>query len=167
MFLYIKTTKRGEEMPIIQVKTLLEAPIEQCFNAARNPLDIVASVPPIKDSIVDSKLVNKVNLGDKFYIDTLLFKEKFKDKFLITTKYNVVEYVPPFKFSEEVTNIFFKEFKHVHEFTQKKAKVEMVDTIEYKMAFGFIGNIINKRYIDVIIRTYLYNRIKKTQGRLK
>lgn len=150
-------------MPIIETKTYMDAPLERCFNMARNPLDITNSVPRIKNTEIDSNLTKNIGLGDKFYLVHSYLGGKVK----FDTKYNMIEFVPPFKFSEQISSPFFKEFKHTHEFLVKKEGTMVIDTIEYEMAFGFIGNKMDRKYIDGLLRDYIYNRLRYLKTRIR
>lgn len=150
-------------MPIIETKTYMEAPLEVCFNAARNSNDIADSIPNIKNAKVDTKLNKNVGIGDKFYLTHSYLKGNIN----FDTKYNVIEFVPPFKFSEQITGPFFKEFKHTHEFLEKKEGTLIIDTIEYEVSFGIIGSKMDKKYIDGLLRDYIYNRLSHLKLRIR
>lgn len=148
---------------VIEIETLLEAPLEICFNITRNSKDITDSIPPLKNAVIDSTLVNHVALGDRFYIDF----SYFKDTLSFTTKYNVIEFVPPLKFSEELTSKIFKEFKYTHEFKQSGNQTLMVDRIEYKMSFGILGKKLNEKFMDEFLRQFVRNRIVRIQKKVE
>lgn len=148
---------------IIQTETIIQASLEECFNVARDPDILLHSIPTIKYATVDFELKKNVGLGNKFYID----HEFINGKIVYTTKYNVTEFIPPFKFSEELTSIFFKEFKHIHEFKQQENQTVMTDTIEYKMGLGFIGRMLEKKYVENLIRNYLHQRIQLIKRKAK
>lgn len=148
---------------IIQTETVIQASIETCYNFARNHEILRSSIPNIPNSTIEFELEQNVKLGNKFYID----HEFLGGKLQYTTKYNVTEFVPPFKFSEELTSVFFKEFKHMHEFKELGDKTIMTDTIEYTMALGPIGRFLEKRFIDALVKEYLHKRIQLVKRKVK
>lgn len=148
---------------IIQTETIVSANVDDCFNLARSAEILQSSIPPIRYSTVDFELKRFLGLGHKFYID----HDFLGGKLSFTTKYNLTEYVPPYKFSEELISIFFKEFKHTHEFKQQGNQTLMTDIIEYEMALGPIGKLLERRYVEALIREYLYKRTQLIKQKTK
>lgn len=150
--------KRGDKVPIIEEKTYIELPIEDCFNAARNPQSLTNSIPKHKRIKVTSRLKNNLKISDKIYFEHSFLKGKIKT----TSKLKVTELIPPYKFTEEIDSYFFKDFKHTHSFSQKHENgTLMKDTIEYNLRFGVFGRLVNNRFLKNYLKRYLYLRIKK------
>lgn len=150
--------KRGDKVPIIEEKTYIELPIEDCFNAARNPIFLTNSIPKHKRIKVNSSLKNNLKISDKVYLEHSFLKGKIRT----TSKFKVTELVPPYKFTEEIESLFFKDFRHTHTFSQKDEKgTLMKDTIEYNLRFGILGKLLNTRFLKKYLKRYLYLRIKK------
>jgi hypothetical protein len=53
-------------------------------------------------------------------------------------------YEPPFKFRDIQLKGPYKKWEHLHEFIEKGNQTLMIDTVDYELPFGFIGDLVHK-----------------------
>lgn len=140
-------------MPIIIHKQFINAPIELCFDLARN-VDIHIKT---KEKAVGGVTHGLLNEGDSVTWEATHFGIKQK----LTAK--VTHMQQPTIFVDVMVKGAFKSFTHTHKFVEEKDGTLMIDMFEYKSPFGPLGNIADKLFLY----SYMENFIKKRSAELK
>jgi ligand-binding SRPBCC domain-containing protein len=130
-------------MPTITLQTLIKAPIQVCFDAARSIDMHMASVP--KNS--KEKAINGVTSGLIGLNEQVEWKAKhlgfyFRMTVCITT------FKSPILFVDEQTNGPFKKMRHQHHFVANGENTEMQDEFYFESPFGIIGRLVNFLFLE-------------------
>ena len=120
-------------MPTIILETIIHARAEKCFDLIRDERIQTEPLPAI--------------FGDFGIGQTVTFKiDNFGLERSMTV--NVVELERPTIFVDEMTEGFFKSFKHIHEFLPVEDGTLMKDTIVWKSPLGILGRLADKLFIE-------------------
>ena len=132
-------------MTTIKLITIIKAPIETCFDLARDIDFHMISAEETKEKAISGRTIGKCELGDKITWEANHFGIRQKLSVEIT-KFN-----KPFFFQDEMTKGVFKKMRHEHFFEQKDGLTTMIDYLHYEAPFGTIGKIFDR----VILKNYL------------
>ena len=138
-------------MPILELATHINAPIEKCFDAARN-IDVhVASTKQTGERAVAGKTNGLIELGE-----TVTWRAKhFGIQQNLTSK--ITEYNYPNFFVDEMVSGAFKSFRHEHHFSSTDGKTLMKDIFVFESPLGILGKLFNwlilKRYMTNLLIT--------------
>ncbi len=136
-------------MPTILLKTRIYAPIEKCFDLARN-LDLhIESMKDTEEKVIAGKLAGLIDLGEQVIWQARHFGLSFK----MTNKITAMK--PPFYFVDEMLSGPFKTLHHQHHFTLADAYTEMTDTFAFQSPMGILGRLVDllflKRYMHKLL----------------
>jgi len=141
-------------MPLIQLSTLINAPIEVCFNLSR-------SIDLHKDSMkhTGEKAVSGVQSGLIGLNETVTWRAKhFGVVMQMTIK--ITETMPFISFTDEQIKGPFKKLKHRHIFQHiADGQTKMFDEFEFESPAGFIG-----RWVDEMILTDYMTKLLKRRN---
>lgn len=123
-------------MPRIELDTLIHAPIEACFDAARDIGLHVRLARNTKERAVAGRIKGLVGEGE-----WVTFRARhFGVRFCLTAR--IIRFEPPFRFVDEQTRGPFKRMKHTYEFQAIGAgQTRMRDLIEFECPFAIAGKI--------------------------
>lgn len=140
-------------MPIVVVETLVLAPIEQCFDAARDiPLHTKTVWPHTREEAIGGIVSGKINLGE-----TVTFRAThFGIRQNLTSK--IVEFARPYRFVDEMQKGAFQRLRHTHEFISQGEATLMRDTLTFNSPFGMIGFIFDRLVLQHYMRKFIYDR---------
>ncbi|MCX2573981.1 SRPBCC family protein [Pedobacter sandarakinus] len=146
-------------MPTIKLITLINAPIERCYNLARS-IDLhVKSMATSGEKAIAGRVTGLINLNE-----TVTWKAKhFSIPFTLTSKISEMEY--PFSFTDEMTEGPFQHFHHQHLFKTLASKTEMIDIFDFKAPLGLFGSIAERCFLKSYMTSLLEKRnqiIKQT-----
>lgn len=132
-------------MPTLLLKTRIYAPVEKCFDLARN-LDLhMESMKGTKEKVIAGKLSGLIGLGENVTWQARHFGLSFK----MTNKITAMK--PPFYFVDEMLSGPFKKLHHQHHFTLTNAYTEMTDIFAFQSPVGLLGRLVDllflKRYM--------------------
>ncbi|MBC6110590.1 cell division protein [Pedobacter fastidiosus] len=136
-------------MSIIIIKTIVNAPIEKCFDLARS---IDLHVQSMRNS--NEKAINGRQSGLIELNESVTWKAKhFGIYFRMTNKITVMEL--PNLFIDEMIKGPFLKLHHKHQFKTVGLKTEMTDIFEFKAPLGILGwlaeRLFLKRYLEKLL----------------
>ena len=138
-------------MPIIQLETYINAPIELCFDLARS-IDLhTDSMKHTGEQAVAGRTNGLIELGD-----TVTWRAwHFGIRQTLTSKITQFDY--PHSFTDEMVTGAFRSFKHKHRFRQVNGLTAMTDVFSFEAPLGLLGRLANflflKRYMTRLLET--------------
>ncbi|RYG56571.1 cell division protein [bacterium] len=145
-------------MPKIEIATLIDAPIEICFDLARDAAFHVETARETGEMIVEGKSSGHFELGDEVVFEGRHFgvKQRFGAKITALQR--------PHYFVDEMTRGAFQSMQHRHEFLDRPdGKTRMLDIVEWKSPLGILG----KTADFLILKSHLTKFITLRGQRIK
>lgn len=142
---------------MIELKTIINAPIERCFE-----LSTSIDLHKISANKSQEEAIDGVTEGVIHQNKTVTWRAKH---FGIWYKLEVriIEFEKPKYFIDEMVNGPFKYMKHKHMFEQKENQTIMIDYFDFASPLGIIGKIFDK----LILKRYLTNFLMERNGIIK
>ncbi|REG86091.1 SRPBCC family protein [Winogradskyella sediminis] len=144
-------------MAIIEIKTIIQAEINMCFDLARNIDFHKDSLAHSNEKAVAGKTSGVIALGESVTWEATHFGVKQQ----LTSK--ITAFKRPYYFVDEMIFGAFKSFKHEHIFEvqtdeqSKKSYTLMTDVFEFESPLGILGKFVNflflKRYMKNLLTT--------------
>jgi ligand-binding SRPBCC domain-containing protein len=138
-------------VPIIQLHTHINAPIQRCFDVARD-IDIhVASTAHTGERAIAGRTSGLIGPGE-----TVTWRAKhFGIWQNLTSK--ITGFDAPNFFADEMVNGAFKSFRHEHYFTEDRKQTVMRDVFVFESPLGMLGKLADwlflKRYMTGLLVT--------------
>jgi ligand-binding SRPBCC domain-containing protein len=123
-------------MPTIVIETFIHAPVELCFDLARDVDAHAESAAFSSERVVEpGRTHGLLVVGDIVAFEGRHFgmKQRFVARITALDR--------PQRFVDEMIQGAFKRLRHVHEFEFKNGVTTMRDTLEWEPPFGFIGRL--------------------------
>jgi len=139
-------------MPLITVKTKIDADINVCFNLARDIGFYCKSLKNLTEIPIRGKTIGLVEKGDYTTWETnhLIFSQHLILK--------VTEFESPFLFVDKMVKGEFKAYKHEHIFKEEDNKTLMVDKFYFKSPYGVLGRIVDRLFLSRHFKKLLMTR---------
>ena len=133
----------GRRLTSIVIETLIAAPPEVCFDAARDVSAHAESAAFSGERIVaPGRLEGLLELGD-----TVTFEGKhFGLRQRFTAK--IAEVERPRYFVDEMVSGAFKSMRHAHEFQPRDGGTLMRDLLEWQAPLGILGRIADRLFLE-------------------
>lgn len=140
-------------MPIIKVETFVKAPINNCFDLARD-IDIHTKTvwKHTREIAVTGVTKGRIDLGDTVTFEATHFFVRQR----LTSK--IVEFERPIKFTDEMQTGAFKYLRHQHEFIEVEGGTILRDILDFASPFGFLGRIIDLLILERYMRRFITYR---------
>lgn len=139
-------------MPTIEIKTVIKADIQTCFDLARNIDFHKKSMEQSKERAVAGKIAGLIELGERVTWEAIHFGIKQR----LTSK--ITEYKYPNYFVDEQVSGAFKSFKHEHIFDSIDVnKTIMIDKFHFQSPFWILGKFANWLFL----KSYMTNLLKQ------
>ena len=120
-------------MPLIMLRTTINAPIEICFDVARS-IDVhQASASKSRERAIGGMTKGLIGPGESVTWEAVHFGVKQQ----LTSR--ITRYERPHLFVDEMVRGAFHSFRHVHEFISISGGTLMVDTFSYKSPLWAAG----------------------------
>jgi ligand-binding SRPBCC domain-containing protein len=142
-------------MPLIEHKQFVKAPIEVCFDTARNVGVYSQTAFKAREKAVGAVKKELLEEGDCMTIESVHFGMKQR----VTSRVIFME--KPHSFVEKMVKGPFKSFIHIHQFIQEETGTTMIDHFQYKSRFYFIGVFIDKLFLAKYMEKIISNRAAK------
>jgi ligand-binding SRPBCC domain-containing protein len=141
-------------MPTLIVETRINAPIEICFDAARDIGLHCETASRTGERAVAGVMTGLINLGETVTFEAVHFGIRQR----LTAK--IVEFERPQRFVDETTQSAFKSLRHIHEFvsTEQGQGTLMRDTLIWVSPFGIFGVVADKVALERHLRKFLVER---------
>ncbi|WP_145048499.1 SRPBCC family protein [Paenibacillus xylanexedens] len=140
---------------MIQVVTeiIINAPIERCFDAARD-IDLHTQTVwrHTREQAVSGVTTGLIGDGDTVTFEATHLGVRQR----LTSE--IAEYERPYRFVDQMLNGAFKSMRHEHSFTQlDNHTTRMTDTLKFEAPFGVLGwvaeRIVLKRYMTAFLES--------------
>ncbi len=139
-------------MPVIRLKTMINAPVERCFDAARS-IDVHAQAAvKSKERAVAGVTSGLIGPGETVTWEAVHFGIKQR----LTSQ--ITKYERPHLFADQMVSGAFHSFTHVHEFQNTAGGTLMLDEFTYKSPLGPLGWIADKLFLERYMRAFLQER---------
>lgn len=139
-------------MPIITIITVVNAPMEICFDLSRS-IDLhTISTQKTGEQAVAGVTAGLIELGE-----TVTWRARhFGIWQHLTSK--ITEYDRPSYFVDEMVKGAFKRFYHKHYFEQKGESTIITDTFDYTSPLGIVGKLADKLFLQAYMKRLLTER---------
>lgn len=139
-------------MSTLVLERRIAAPIEVCFDLARDVEVHVRTSAATDERVVAGKRVGLLELGDVVTFEAVHLGVRQR----LTSK--IVELDRPSRFVDEMVKGAFASLRHVHEFVAERSTVLMRDTLIWRSPFGLLGKIADRLVIERHLREFMNNR---------
>lgn len=144
-------------MPLIEIKTVLNADIQTCFDLSRDIDFHKASLVHSKEKAIAGKTSGLIGLHEWVTWEAFHFGIKQQ----LTSK--ITAFDAPKYFVDEMVSGAFKSFKHEHIFQQENNHTIMTDRFQFESPFGIFGKLANRLFL----KQYMINLLKTRNQFLK
>ncbi|WP_099353096.1 SRPBCC family protein [Fredinandcohnia onubensis] len=142
-------------MPIIKHKQFIQAPVDVCFDLARNVDIHIETTAKTKEKAVGGITQGLLKIGDTVTWEATHFGIKQR----LTAKVTQME--KPVVFVDIMVKGAFRSFTHTHQFKEEKGGTLMIDTFEYTSPFGPLGVIADKLFLEKYMTNFIISRTKE------
>ena len=139
-------------MPRIQLTTLINAPIERCFDLARDIDFHQQSVAHTAERAVGGTTSGLIALGETVTWEATHFGVRQR----LTVR--IAAYNRPHSFVDEMTQGVFARFTHRHEFLAVAGGTMMRDDFDYTAPLGPLGRVADWLFLERYMRRLLLTR---------
>lgn len=142
-------------MPIIKHMQFIKAPLEVCFDLARNVDIHTQTTAKTKEKAVSGVTQGLLKEGDIVTWEAIHFGIKQR----LTAKVTYMK--KPTEFVDIMIIGAFKSFTHTHQFVEEKGGTLMIDIFEYESPYGPIGLIADKLFLERYMTKFIISRAKE------
>jgi ligand-binding SRPBCC domain-containing protein len=139
-------------MPVIRIETRIRAPVEKCFDLARDVDLHVASASRTHERAVAGVTHGLLGPGDVVTWEAVHFGVKQR------LSVRIARFERPRMFEDEMLRGAFASFTHTHEFHPDGDATMMVDLFEYRSPFGILGVAADKLFLERYMTRFLKRR---------
>ena len=144
-------------MPVIRLETLIAAPIETCFDMARDVDLHQRSTAASAEKVVAGVTSGRMELGDEVTWEATHFGVRQRLSSRITA------FDRPNRFVDEMVRGAFARFRHTHDFIRQNAGTLMVDVFDYTSPLGVVGRLAD----FLFLRRYMTRLLQRRNAYLK
>lgn len=145
-------------MPIIVHEIYIEAPIEVCFDLARDIEVHMKTTNETKERAVAGRTTGLIEIGESVTWEAVHLRVKQR----LTAK--ITEMERPYSFTDEMVKGAFHSFTHTHEFRTSGTGTMMKDTFSYKSPLGILGVVADKLFLERYMRNFIVNRANELKN---
>jgi ligand-binding SRPBCC domain-containing protein len=146
-------------MVIVQTQIEIAAPIDLCFNLAR---DIDVHTQTVWKHTKE-RAISGVTSGPIGFNETVTFEATHLGVRQTLTSL-ITEYKEPILFVDKMQKGAFKRLRHVHEFEQQGDRTIMKDTLYFEAPFGVIGKLVERIVLKNYMRRFLEHRNRELKN---
>ena len=139
-------------MPIIKLETFIKAPIDVCFDFARNVEIHTKTTSHTKERAVGGVTKGLLKKGDEITWEAVHFGVNQR----LTAKISEID--EPYTFTDVMVKGAFLSFTHTHSFIEKDKGTIMKDHFVYQSPFGIIGQLADKLFLEKYMTRFLVTR---------
>jgi len=139
-------------MPLIKHEIYIDAPIQICFDLARNIQVHMETTSKTKERAIGGVTEGLIELGDTVTWEAVHLGVKQK----LTAK--ITEMEKPYRFTDEMVKGAFHSFKHTHEFIESGAGTVMKDEFAYISPLGILGKLADRLFLEKYMQAFIVNR---------
>ena len=141
-------------MPLIEHREFIQAPIERCFDLARDVEIHTQTTGNTQEKAVGGITTGLLQAGDIVTWEAVHLGVRQR----LTAKVTVMN--RPYYFEDVMVKGAFHSFHHIHEFIEQDNETVMIDRFQYRSPFGPIGVIADKLFLESYMRKFLVSRAK-------
>lgn len=136
-------------MPHIRIVTEIAAPVERCFDLARDIGFHTKSLTHTGEKAVTGRTSGLIELGETVTWEGRHFgvRQRFTSK--------ITEFERPTYFRDEMVAGAFKSFTHDHRFEAANGATTMIDEVWFRTPLGLLGQVVDavllKRYMTRLL----------------
>lgn len=141
-------------MPVmITIETFVAAPIEKCFDLARD-IDIHTQTvwKHTRERAVAGVTSGMINYGETVTFEATHFGVRQR----LTSK--ITEFNRPYLFVDEMQRGAFKRLKHIHEFIEVEGGTILKDTLDFAAPLGPLGWIADQFVLKHYMKRFIHAR---------
>jgi ligand-binding SRPBCC domain-containing protein len=146
-------------VPLIVIETWIAAPVERCFDLARDVEAHVASTGKTGERAVDGVTSGLVGLGQEVTWQAVHLGVRQR----LTAKITRME--RPAVFVDEMVRGAFRSFRHTHEFRPERGGTTMIDRFDYTSPLGALGRLADWMFLERYLRRFLEDRAAYLKAR--
>ncbi|CEG22813.1 hypothetical protein BN1080_01748 [Planococcus massiliensis] len=139
-------------MPVIIHEIFINAPIEVCFDLARDVDIHMKTTAKSKERAVAGVKSGLMENSDQVTWEAVHLGVKQK----LTAK--IIELERPYRFTDVMVKGVFHSFTHTHEFVVKENGTVMKDRFVYCSPLGLLGTIADKVFLEKYMKRFIVNR---------
>lgn len=139
-------------MATIKLEIFIKAPIQVCFDTARNIDAHVRSTAWTKERAIAGRTTGMCEEGDTITFQAVHIgvRQKLTSKIVAMKKYSY--------FEDQMLKGAFKSMRHKHFFEEANGGTIMKDELSYEVPLGFIGKFFDKIYLEQYMTSFLNKR---------
>lgn len=141
-------------MPLIKIETLIQAPIQRCFDLSRS-IDLhQTSMAHTNEKAIAGRTSGLIQLGEQV---------TWQAKHLGLTQKLTVQitaFDAPHFFADEMLKGAFKSFRHEHHFKSLSSATLMTDLFDFEAPLGILGQLANRLFLTKYMEKLLKERNK-------
>lgn len=144
-------------MPVIELKTTINAPIKRCFDLSRS-IDLHAdSMAHTNEHPIAGRMSGLIEKNE-----TVTWRARH---FGITQQLTslITDVESPNFFADEMVKGAFKRFRHEHHFSEKDGTTTLIDIFDYTSPMGILG----KLFDALVLKNYMRDLLIKRNEVLK
>lgn len=139
-------------MPTIKHDILIMAPIDVCFDLARNVDVHMKTTSQTKEKAIGGITSGLMENGDTVTWEAIHLGVKQK----LTAQ--IIEMEKPYRFTDVMVKGAFHSFTHTHEFIECGDGTIMKDNFSYKSPLGILGVIADRLFLEKYMANFIANR---------
>ena len=141
-------------MPVIKHQQFINAPVELCFDLARNVDIHTQTTSNTKERAVGGVIHGLLEEGDTVTWEAVHFGIKQS----LTAKVTFMD--KPNQFIDIMVKGAFDSFVHTHQFFEESGGTMMIDRFQYKSPLGPVGVVADRLFLERYMRTFIVSRAK-------
>lgn len=141
-------------MSRIELAIFIAAPIERCFDLARDVEAHVASTRGTEERVVGGRTTGHLELHDEVTWEAVHFGVRQR----LTSR--ITELARPTHFRDSMVRGAFERFDHDHFFTEGNGGTHCRDVFDYDAPLGLLGRIAERTFLDRYMRRFLETRLR-------
>jgi ligand-binding SRPBCC domain-containing protein len=136
-------------MPLIKLETIIKAPIQLCFDLARDVDIHMASTAQTGERAIAGITSGLMKLGDEVTWEAkhLFVRQRFTSK--------IVAFDSPRTFTDEMQRGAFKRFRHTHIFELVEGGTRMIDELNFASPLGQLGRVVDALFLKNYLTGFL------------
>ncbi|GAA5120872.1 SRPBCC family protein [Luteolibacter yonseiensis] len=139
-------------MPLIQLKTKIEAPLERVFDLARSIDAHMASTEGTNERAIAGRTSGLIEMGETVTWEATHFGVKQR------LAVRVISFDRPHLFSDEMISGAFASMKHVHRFSFEGTGTLMSDEFHFSAPLGILGRAAERMFLTRYMTRFLAAR---------
>ncbi len=139
-------------MPVIELHTMIEAPIERVFDLSRSIEFHQDSTDGTDERAIAGKTTGLIGLGEQVTWEARHFG--LRQRLTVT----ITRCEQPHYFQDVMLNGAFKHMRHDHVFQTRDAGTSMTDRFEFSAPLGWLGVLAERLFLERHLRQLLERR---------